>query len=156
MNRGNPTWGEERIANELKLKLGIRVSPRTIRKYIGTPEPRRLGSKGLRWSTFVRNHSKAVIACDFFQSVTATFRVVYVFVAMEAGSRRILHCNVTQHPTAEWTIQQFREFLPSDHKYRFLIHDRDSIFSAEVDRTLKAFGIRAENAGTHACREWTL
>jgi len=70
-----------------------------------------------------------VIACDFFQSVTATFRVVYVFVAMEAGSRRSLHCSVTQHPTAEWPIQQFREFLSSDHKYRFLIHDRDSIFS---------------------------
>jgi len=68
---------------------------------------------------------------------------MYVFVVMEAGSRRILHCNVTQHPTAEWTIQQFREFLSSDHKYRFLIHDRDSIFSAEVDRTLKTFGIRA-------------
>ena len=82
MNRHNPTWGEERIANELKLKLGISVSPRTIRKYIGPQTTHRLTSKSLRWSTFVRNHSKAVLASDFFQSVTATFRVVYVFVAM--------------------------------------------------------------------------
>ena len=56
--------------------------------------------------------------------------------------RRVLHSNVTQHPTAEWTIQQFREFLSCNHKYRFLIHDRDAIFSAEVDRTLKGFGLR--------------
>jgi len=59
--------------------------------------------------------------------------VLYVFVVMEVGSRRILRCNVTAHPTAAWTLQQFREAIPSDHTYRFLIHDRDSIFSAEVD-----------------------
>ena len=64
-----------------------------------------------RWSTFVRNHATAVVACDFFISITASFRVLYVFVAMEVGSRRILHCNVTEHPTAEWSTQQFREFL---------------------------------------------
>jgi transposase InsO family protein len=91
---------------------------------------------------FVRNHAQSVVACDFFISVTATFRIVYVFVAMEVGSRRIVHCNVTQHPTAEWATQQFREFLIFDHKYRFLIHDRDSIFSPAVDEALKGFGIR--------------
>src|ERR1700739_45200 len=82
-----------------------------------------------RWATFVRNHAKAIVACDFFISVTTTFRVLYVFVAMEIGTRRILHTNVTAHPTSEWTIQQFREFLTFDHPYRFLIHDRDGIFS---------------------------
>src|SRR5438105_15415124 len=61
---------------------------------------------------------------------------------MEVGTRRIVHCNVTAHPTAAWTLQQLREAIPSDHSYRFLIHDRDSIFSAEVDRQLKAFGLR--------------
>jgi putative transposase len=58
-----------------------------------------------------------IVACHFFISATATFRVLYVFVAMEIGSRRILHNNVTAHPTAEWTIQQFREFLAFDHPY---------------------------------------
>jgi transposase InsO family protein len=61
---------------------------------------------------------------------------------MEVGTRRIVHCNVTAHPTAEWTLQQFREAIPSDHLYRFLIRDRDSIFSGEVDEQLKAFGLR--------------
>jgi hypothetical protein len=109
----NTTWGEERIANELSLKLGIRIFPRTVGKYLERGHPR--GTSGQRWSTFVRNHAKAVVACDFFASVTASFRILYVFVAMEVGSRRILHRNVTQHPTAEWTIQQFREFLAFDH-----------------------------------------
>jgi len=61
---------------------------------------------------------------------------------MEVGTRRIVHCNVTAHPPAAWTLQQLREAIPSDHSYRFLIHDRDSIFSAEVDQQLKAFGLR--------------
>ena len=122
MARENPTWGEERIANELSLKLGILVSPRTVRRYLDLPPGRRTTRQ--RWATFVRNHAKAIVACDFFISVTTTFRVLYVFVAMEVGSRRILHINATAHPTAEWTIQQFREFLAFDHPYRFVIHDR--------------------------------
>ncbi len=80
--------------------------------------------------------------CDFFVSVTSSFRVLYVFIAMEIGSRRILHCNVPEHPTAEWTIQQFREFLAYDHRYRFLIHDRDTIFSSYLDSELQGFGVR--------------
>ena len=80
--------------------------------------------------------------CDFFVSVTASFRVLYVFVAMEIGSRRILHFNVTEHPTAEWTTQQFREFLLFDHPYRYVLHDRDSIFSANLNTALQGFGVR--------------
>ncbi len=76
-------------------------------------------------------------------AVTARFRVLFVFVAMEVGSRRILHCNVTAHPTADWTLQQFREAIPGGHCYPFLIHDRDSIFSSELDEELKSsFGLR--------------
>jgi putative transposase len=75
-------------------------------------------------------------------AITAGFRVLYVFVVMEVGSRRILQCNVTAHPTAAWALQQFREAIPSDHTYRFLIHDRDSIFSAELDAEWGAFGLR--------------
>jgi putative transposase len=69
--------------------------------------------------------------------VTARFQVLYVFLTMEVGSRRILHYNLTAHPTASWTLPQFREAIPSDHSYQFLIHDRDSIFSRELDEQLK-------------------
>jgi putative transposase len=88
----NLTWGEERIADELWLKLQIRLSPRTVRKYIGkAPRPR--GSDNQRWSTFIRNHANGIVACDFFVSVTLGFRILYTFVALEIGSRRLLHFN---------------------------------------------------------------
>jgi transposase InsO family protein len=137
----NPTWGEEHIANELKLKLGIRVSPRTVQKYLAghcgrTPDPRQ------RWLTFVHNHAQAIVACDFFVVFTARFRILYVFVIMELGRRQILHHNVTAHPSAEWTLQQFREALKEEHPYRFLIHDRDSIFSKDLDKGVTAMGVR--------------
>jgi putative transposase len=126
----NPIWGEERIANELKLKLGIRISPRTVAKYRNSRGPRRGPDPKQRWLTFVRNHAKAILACDFFVVVTARFRILYAFVIMELGTRRTLHHNVTAYPTAEWTLQQFREALPGDHPYRFLIHDRDKAVAA--------------------------
>ena len=139
----NPTWGQARVAAELSVKLGIYVSPRTVRAY-WPPEPERRGPRGTssqRWRTFVRNHAQSIVACDFFVVVTARFRILYVFLLMEVRTRRILHCNLTAHPTAEWTLQQFREAISCDH-YRFLIRDRDSIFSAQVDDQLRAFGLR--------------
>ena len=84
----------------------------------------------------MRNHANAIVACDFLVAVTVRFQFLYVLVILELGSRRILHCNVTAHPTAEWTGQQFREAIPSEQRHRFLIHDRDSIFSAEFDHEL--------------------
>ena len=137
----NPSWGEERIANELKLKLGIRVSPRTVGKYLAQG-PRRKPDPSQRWLTFVRNHAQAMVACDFFVVVTARFRILYVFVLMELGRRRILHVNVTDHPSADWTQQQLREALPGDHSFRFLIHDWDSIFSQQLDQSVAAMGVR--------------
>jgi transposase InsO family protein len=138
----NRTWGEERIANELKLKLGIGVSPRTVGKYLKQRGPRREPDPTQRWLTFVHNHAQAIVACDFFVVVTATFRTLYVFVILELGSRRILHHNVTLHPSAEWTLQQFREVLSFDHPYRFVIHDRDNIFSQELDKQVAGMGVR--------------
>jgi putative transposase len=138
----NPTWGEERIADELWLKLAIGVSPRTVRAYwpAESPSPRlRLASQG--WSTFVRNHAQGLLACDFMVAVTVRFTILYIFVVMEIGSRRIVGCGVTAHPTAEWTAQQFREAIPSDHSYRFLIHDRHATFSTELDHAVENFGI---------------
>jgi transposase InsO family protein len=135
----NRTWGEDRIAAELLVKLGIRVSARTVRRYMSSCRPRpRRGTQA--WSTFVRNHARSVLATDFFMVVTASFRVLYVFVVLEVGSRRILHWNVTEHPTAEWTAQQFRMIVPADQTHRFVIHDRDTIYSEGVDGTLEAMG----------------
>ena len=140
MDHDNPNWGEQRIADELSLKLGILVSPATVRKYLETGH-RRGGSKDQRWSTFVRNHPNGIVACDFMISVTASFRVLHVLVTIEIGSRRILHTNVTEHPTAEWTTQKLCEVLVFDHSYKFVIHDRDCIFPA-LDLALKDFGVR--------------
>jgi putative transposase len=93
------------------------------------------------WSAFVRNHASAVLACDFFVAITATFRVLHVFVVLDVCSRRILHWNVTEHPTADWTAQQFRMVVLGDEPYRFVIHERDSIFYDRVDRTIMAMGL---------------
>jgi transposase InsO family protein len=144
MARENPTWGQERIANELLLKLGLRVSPRTVRKYL----PRRLDrgaahrGSSQRWRTFIRNHARAIVACDFCVVVTASFRLLLVFVVLEHATRRVLHVNVTAHPMAAWTLQQLREAIPTDHAYRFLIHDRDSIFSHALDQGIRRLGLR--------------
>lgn len=115
----NLTWGEVRIADGLWLKLQIRLSPRTVRRYI-EQAPRPLGSKDQRWSTFLRNRARGIIACDFFVSVTVHFRILYIFVALEIGSRRLLHFNATEHPTSEGTLQQLREALPGDQDCKFL------------------------------------
>jgi putative transposase len=108
MAAANRTWGEERIASELLVKLGIRVSPRTARRYMRCRPGSKRGPGSQAWSSFVCNHARAVLTCDFFVTVTATFRVLYIFVVMEVGTRRVLHWNVTAHPTAERTAQQFR------------------------------------------------
>jgi putative transposase len=139
MASANRTWGEKRIASELLVKLGIHVSPRTVRRYMATTRAPRNGAQ--RWSAFVRNHASAVLACDFFVVVTATFRVFDVFVVLEVGSRRIRHWNVTEHPTAEWTAQQFRMVMSGEEPHRFLIHDHDSIYSDRVDQTIAAMGL---------------
>jgi len=140
MAQENPLWGEERIASELLVKLGIRVSPRTVRKYM----PRRPDGQprsDQRWSTFLKNQAKAILACDFFVAVTATFRLLYVFVVIEHGSRRLLRVDVTAHPSAEWTLQQLREVVGFDDTHRYLIHDRDSIFAKHLDESIKALGL---------------
>jgi len=141
MAAANRTWGEKRIAFELLLKLGIQVSPRTVRRYMPTSRAPRDGARSQLWSTFVRNHANAVLACDFFVAMTANFRVLYVLVVLEVGTRRIRHWNVTEHPTAEWTAQQFRMVMSDDGPHRFLIHDRDSIYTDRVDQAIAAMGL---------------
>jgi transposase InsO family protein len=140
MAKENPIWGEERIANELLLKLGIRISPRTVSKYL--PERPRGQPRGdLRWSMFLRNHATAILACDFFTAVTATFRMLYVIVVIEHGSRRLVHVNVTAHPSADWTLQQLREAIGDKDEHKYLIHDRDRIFAKRLDDSIRALGL---------------
>ena len=101
----NPVRGEERIAAEPLLKLGIQLSARTVRRYMlpATGPAKRVPSQ--RWMIFVRNYAQAIVACDFFIVATARLCILYVFVAMEVGTRWIAHFNVTAHPTADWTLQ---------------------------------------------------
>jgi putative transposase len=132
--------GRGAIAAELRLKLGLTVSPRTVRRYMPRRPPG--GARTQSWATFLRHHAGAVLACDFFVVVTATFQRVYVFVILDIASRQVVNWNLTRHPTAEWTIQQFRNGLPIDGPYRFLVHDRDDIFAPAVDDALDAMSLR--------------
>jgi putative transposase len=136
----NPLWGEERIANELLVKLGIRVSPRTVGKYVPKRPPGQPRGDQC-WSAFLINHAKAILACDFFVAVTATFRMLYVFVVIEHGTRRLAHVNVTAHPSADWTLQQLREVVADADDHRYLIHDRDRIFAQHLDDSIRALGL---------------
>jgi transposase InsO family protein len=145
----NPLWGEERIANELLLKLGLRVSPRTVRKYMPKQPPGRPRGDQ-HWSTFLRNHARAIVACDFFVAVTATFRLLYVFVVIEHGSRRLVRMAVTAHPSAAWTLQQLRDVVGSDHAGRYLIHDRDSIFARSLDESIRNLGLTVLKSPPHS------
>ena len=136
----NPLWGEERIANELLVKLGIRVSPRTVGKYMPKRPPGQPRGDQ-RWSTFLRNHATAILACDFFVAVTATFRLLYVFIVIEHGTRRLAHVNVTANPSADWTLQQLRAVVGEEGGHQYLIHDRDKIFATRVDESISALGL---------------
>ena len=134
----SPTWGAPRIHGEL-LKLGFRVSQRTVSRYL--PRGRHYKGAGGEWRTFLRNHREVLTAMDFFTVPTATFRILYVWFVIHHDRRRILHFNVTEHPTAAWVIQQLRESFPYDTAPTYLVFDRDSIFANNVTSTVRALGI---------------
>jgi transposase InsO family protein len=135
----NPTWGAPRIHGELKM-LGFDISERTVlrwmRKAPGGPDPAK------RWAAFLSNHREAIAAMDFFTVPTLTFGVLYCFFVIAHDRRRILHCNVTKHPTSAWVIQQLREAFPYDTAPGYLIFDRGSSFNAETIEAVKSFGIQ--------------
>src|SRR5262249_48102934 len=109
MSMANSRWGAPRIHGEL-LKLGIQVSQATVAKYmVRLPKP-----SSQTWRTFLKNHVKDLVATDFFVVPTLSFRVLFVFVALAHHRRRILHFNVTAHPTSDWTAQQIAEAFPWD------------------------------------------
>jgi hypothetical protein len=111
----NLDWGAPKIHGDLQ-KLGFAVSERTVARYLRCIQRR--GDPGKRWLAFLRNHREAIVALDFFNVPTATFRVLYCFFVIEHGRRRILHFNVTRHPSADWVVQQLREAFPEAAPYR--------------------------------------
>ena len=96
------------------------------------------------------NHREAIVAFDFFTVPTVTFKLLYCFFVIEHGRRKILHFNVTQHPTAEWVVQQLRETFPDAGPYRYVILDRDAKFDGDVIAFLKATGLKPKRTSVRA------
>jgi transposase InsO family protein len=139
----NSTWGAPRVHGELKM-LGFDISERTVLRWMRRA-PR--GSEpAKRWAAFLNNHREAIAAMDFFTVPTLTFGVLYCFFVIAHDRRRILHCNVTRHPTSEWVIQQLREAFPFDLASGYLIFDRGSNFNQEVLDTVKSFGVEPKRS----------
>jgi putative transposase len=119
-------------------------TPRTVSNYL-PKRPTRRPRRDMRWSTFLRLHAQGIIACDFFVAVTATFRLLYVFVVIEHCTRRLILCNVTAHPTAAWTLQRLREAVGLQDRYEYLLHDRDSILANHLDESIERLGVKVWN-----------
>ena len=136
MGRANPLWGAPRIHGEL-LKLGIAVAQSTVAKYL--PRPGKPPSQ--TWRTFLTNHLAQTTAIDFFTVPTATFRVLFVFVALSHERRRVVNFGVTEHPTEAWTVQQMREAFPWDEAPRYVLRDRDAIYGRDFADLTRAMGM---------------
>jgi putative transposase len=136
----NQTWGAPRIHGEL-LMLGFDISERTISRWMRRaprdPEPAK------RWLAFLRNHREAIAAMDFFTVPTITFSMLYCFFIISHDRRRILHFNVTNHPTSHWLVQQLREAFPYDSASRYLILDQDRKYGLEVFAAIRSLQISA-------------
>jgi len=137
MAEQNRLWGAERIRGEL-LKLGIRVSKRTIQRYL--PKDRK--KSGQTWATFIKNHSRDIWACDFTMAHDMLFRPIYIFVILELRKRQIVHTSVTTTPTDEWTSQQLREATPWNTGPKYLIRDRDSKYGKQFSSVAVGAGIK--------------
>ena len=135
MAAANPLWGAPRVHGEL-LKLGIEISERTVSRLM----PRRRGPSQT-WKAFLANHVGHLVSVDFFTVPTFRFRILFVFLVLAHERRRIVHMNVTAHPTAEWAAQQIVEAFPEDSAPRFLVRDRDGIYGQAFDRTVDGIGI---------------
>src|SRR5215471_16501706 len=143
----NPAWGAPKIHADLQ-KLGFSVAERTVARYLRRVVRR--GDAGRKWLAFLQNHREVIAAFDFFTVPTVTFRLLYCFFVIEHERRKILHCNVTQHPTGEWIVQQLREAFPEPCRYRYVILDRDQKFNAEVLSFLEAAGLEPKRTSVQA------
>jgi hypothetical protein len=140
----NPDWGAPRIHGEV-LKLGFEVSERTVARQL--QKTRRRGDPAGRWRTFLTNHREAIAAFDFFTVPTVTFQLLYCFFVIEHGRRKMLHFNVTAHPTSDWVLQQLREAFPDAGAARYVVFDHDSKFNLDVIAFLKATGLTPKRTG---------
>ncbi len=137
----NRLWGSPRIRDELR-KLGIRVSKRTIQKYMR--QARRSlppQQKSQTWATFLANHASEIWACDFIQTYDLFFREVFLIFIIEHSSRRIVHVNITRSPSDAWVAQQIREATPFGEGPRFLICDNDDKYGPLFDHAVDGAGI---------------
>jgi putative transposase len=137
MSRDNPLWGAPHIHGEL-LKLGIAISETSVAKYM----VRHRKPPSQTWRTFLDNHVKSLVSVDFFTVPTIRFQVLYVFLVLAHDRRRVVHFNVTAHPTAEWTAQQLREAFPFDQVPRYLLRDRDKIFGDTFREQVRGMKIK--------------
>jgi putative transposase len=136
MVESNPLWRAPRLHGELKM-LGIEISERTVSRILRKlPQP-----PSQTWKTFLRNHIGQMVSIDFFTVPTVTMRVLFVFLVLEHRRRQVLHFNVTEHPTADWTSQQIVEAFADRDAPRYLIRDRDSIYGSEVRLRIASLGI---------------
>jgi transposase InsO family protein len=137
MSAANPSWGSPRIVGELR-KLGIDVAKATVDKYrVRVRKP-----PSPTWRAFLANHVKDLVSVDFFVVPTVRFTLLFVFVVLAHHRRRIVHFNVTDHPTAAWTAQQIVEAFPWDVAPRYLLRDRDGVYGEEFVRRVEGIGIQ--------------
>jgi transposase InsO family protein len=136
MCRENATWGAPRIQSELAL-LDITIDESTVAKYM----IRQRKPPSQTWRTFLENHVSDIAAIDFFVVPTVRFQLLYCFIVLRHERRRVVHFNVTRHPTATWTGQQIVEAFPFDEALRFMIRDRDGIYGHDFRERVKHMGI---------------
>ncbi len=141
----NPLWGAPRIHGEL-LKLGLAVAKRTVSRWI----PKRRSPPSQTWRTFLTNHVRDLVAIDFFTVPTAQLRVLFVLVVLAHHRRRVVHFNVTEHPTAAWTTQQLVDAFPDDSAPPYLLRDRDSIYGLAFRQRVKGMRIREVLTAPHS------
>jgi len=145
MQATNIGWGAPRIHGEL-LKLGIEVSQATVSKYM----QRSNKPPSQTWRTFLDNHVTDLVSIDFFTVPSATFRILYVFVVLHHDRRQVVHFNVTQNPTAQWTAQQLVEAFPFDSAPRYLLRDRDAIYGEKLQRRIRSLDIKEVVTAPHS------
>ena len=136
MARENLKWGVPRIQSELAL-LGLDIAESTVAKYL----KRCPKSPSQTWRTFLENHVGDIAAIDFLVVPTVRFRLLYCFVVLRHEQRRVVHFNVTAHPTARWTGQQIVEAFPYDEAVRFMIRDHDGIYGLDFRQRVQHVGI---------------
>ena len=135
MAAANPLWGAPRIHGEL-LTLGIDVAERTVSRLI----PKRPSPPSQTWRTFLTNHVRDLVSLDFFTVPTAGLRVLFVLVVLAHPRRRVLHFNVTEHPTAYWTAQPIVDGFPNDSAPSYLLRDRDTVCGDAFRQRVKGMG----------------